>query len=70
MTIKWALALLLLVGGCVSTPYTANRAAQQAYQDCVEINGAAACDRERETAQQREREMNNRDLNRPDFERY
>lgn len=52
------------LGGCASTPLGADREAQRAYQECVDLNGEYACQREKEIAEKRRRELNERDLNR------
>ena len=54
----------ILLGACAATPLGANRDAQRAYEECVELNGEARCERERALAEQRQRELNERDLNR------
>ena len=55
---------LLLLGACTATPLGAQRDAQRAYEECVELNGEARCERERALAEKRQRELNERDLNR------
>ncbi len=62
---RGAIALVLLtVAACSSTPLGAQREAQRAYRECVELNGEARCQREKALADKRRRELNDRDLNR------
>jgi len=71
--IRWtttaALVAVALVGGaiasgCAATPLGAQRDAQRAYQECVDLNGESACTREKEIAEERRRTLDDRDLNR------
>ena len=62
-------ALVATVAMACSSAYSrtaigASREADRAYQECVDLNGEFACSREKEIAEQRRREMNERDLNR------
>lgn len=64
-TLVAAVLLGAAVGlGCASTPLGAHRQAQRAYQECVDLNGEFACTREKEIAEKRRRELDDRDLNR------
>ena len=61
--ILFVVGVVVLSGGCSATPLGAQRQAQRAYEDCVELNGPNSCGRERATAERRREELNDRDLN-------
>jgi hypothetical protein len=53
----WGLFPVVLGIGCSMTPYGAHRDAQLAYEHCVELNGEAGCQKEKETLDRRRKEL-------------
>lgn len=62
---RLGLVLVMIgVAACSSTPLGAQREAQQAYEDCVALNGEGSCQREKAIAEKRRGELNDRRPNR------